>query len=190
VTDERDAVREGLLVLRAQSGDRAALDELFARMQPALGRHLRHVVRDETIAEDALQEAFMLAHRNMRWLRDPLLFRPWLYRIASREAIRLARRQRARPEEALAERDYDTVRDPRRGGQLEDIMANQAMAAISAVSPASRAVLSLHYLEGYTLQESAGILGLSPGTVKSRLAAGLSQLRALLGLATGNRGGE
>ena len=187
MTNERDAIREALLVLRAQSGDRAALGDLLARVEPSLLRHVRHVVRDQAIAQDALQEAFLLVHRKLRWLRDPSLFRPWLYRIATREAVRVARRQRARLEDPLDGTGYDAPGNLAELGQVEKIMANEAVAAISQISPASRAVLSLHYLEGYTLQESAAILGLSPGTVKSRLAAGLTQLRRLLGLAIGSR---
>lgn len=143
---DRDATREALLVLRAQSGDRAALDELFTLVESALARHLRHVLGDASLAEDALQEAFLLAHRKMRWLRDPRLFRPWLYRIATREAVRLARRQRRRPEEPLEKSDWNVVDEQRAGGPEDQIMRDKAARAITQVSPASRAVLSLHYL--------------------------------------------
>ena len=52
---------------------------------------------------------------------------------------------------------------------------------LAAVSPASRLVLVLHYLQGLTLDEVADVLALSPGTVKSRLAYGLATLRQRLG---------
>jgi RNA polymerase sigma-70 factor (ECF subfamily) len=177
-----DSEREVLLVLRAQTGDRDALGELYQRVGGTLARHLQYILKDDALAEDALHDVFIIVHRKLRWLRDPATFRPWVFRIATREAIRMARRRQSRPDLPGAH-DYDwlsvATADAERS-QDTLTLEREMVAAVSRVSAASRAVLSLHYLEGLTLQESAAVLDLPVGTVKSRLAAGITQIRRWL----------
>ena len=168
--------RETRLVLLAQSGDRAALDALFESIQSPLGRYVRAAVGDRALAEDVLQEVFILIYRKLYWLRDPELFRPWAYRIASREVVRQLKRRRRWPEqfdvdagpEQLAAEPAE-ARDPEWAERLPELL--------SKVSPASRMVLVLHYLDEMSLPEVADVLGLPVGTAKSRLAYGLAALR-------------
>ena len=177
-----DATHELLLVLRAQSGDLVALGELFERIGPRIAGHIRYIVRDDALAEDVLQEVFLIVHRKIGWLRAPETFRPWVYRSASREAIRVAKKERARPDQRAKDEAFDWSAVPDRAGRDAERHAFRAevVQAVAGVSPASRAVLSLHYLEELTLHEAAGLLGIPVGTVKSRLAAGIEQLRAQL----------
>jgi RNA polymerase sigma-70 factor, ECF subfamily len=98
-----DSREEYLLVLRAQTGDREALDRLFQRVQVPLLRHLTLITRNPDDAEDVAQQVFLLVHRKLTWLRDPALFRAWLFRIAARQAIGHVTRRRARGEEELFE---------------------------------------------------------------------------------------
>ena len=74
-------------VLRAQTGDHEALDALLRSVQEPLYRYIVSLVSSRTLAEDILQEVFLLLYRKLRWLREPELFRPWAYRIATREAF-------------------------------------------------------------------------------------------------------
>jgi RNA polymerase sigma-70 factor (ECF subfamily) len=168
------------LILLAQSGDRRALAQLLQGIQEALHGYLARLVNDEHLADDILQEVFVLIWQKLRWLRDPELFRPWVYRIASREAFHRLKKERFwsrlasdAPLERLAQEE------PPEGVPQEWL--DQLPSHLAAVSPASRAVLLLHYLQGLTLEEVADVLGLSPGTVKSRLAYGLAALRQRLG---------
>jgi RNA polymerase sigma factor (sigma-70 family) len=93
------------LVLLAQSGDRGALNQLLGDLQDGLYGYLVRLVGDKHLAEDILQDVFVLIWRKLRWLRDPEVFRPWAYRIASREAFRRLRKHRVQAralgEEAL-----------------------------------------------------------------------------------------
>jgi RNA polymerase sigma-70 factor, ECF subfamily len=168
-----DSREEYLLVLRAQTGDREALDQLFRRIQAPLLRHLLLVTRNPADAEDVAQQVFLLVHRKLGWLRDPVLFRPWLYRIATREALGHVSRQRARGEAELFETAAATV-PLDRSTAFEEVRRK-----IGHLPPAARAVVSLHYVDGYTLEEAAAILQVPLGTAKSRLWAGVMRLRKL-----------
>ena len=75
-------------VLRAQAGDTEAFGRVLERSQAALFRCVRGIVGQRELAEDVLQDVFVILHQKLGWLREPKLFRPWAYRIAVREAIR------------------------------------------------------------------------------------------------------
>src|SRR3954470_9755712 len=99
-----------LLVARAQAGDRQALDRLLRDHQAPLYRHVRAIARDGDHAFDALQNSLLLIARRLAGLRDPRWFKAWAYRIATREAVRLTKRERRirqiAEEAALAEPPY------------------------------------------------------------------------------------
>jgi RNA polymerase sigma-70 factor (ECF subfamily) len=168
------------LLMLAQSGDRGALNQLLSDLQDGLYGYLVRLVGDKHLAEDILQEVFVLIWRKLFWLRDPAFFRPWAYRIASREAFRRLRKYRFQVkmlghETQLAELTAREVPPFPQGW-------DEALPGLLALlSPASRAVLILHYLQGMTLNEVADVLEVSPGTVKSRLAYGLAALREKIG---------
>jgi RNA polymerase sigma-70 factor (ECF subfamily) len=174
------AEREAFLVLRAQSGDRSALDALLASVQEPLYRYLLNLVRERQLAEDALQETFVRVYRKLGWLREPALFRPWAYRIATREAFRQLKRERrwaeqVRDEEALRELAAPPARE-----EFAHELSARLRETVAALSPASRAVVVLYYLHEMSLEETAAVLGVPLGTVKSRLAYGLETLRRQL----------
>lgn len=160
---------ERALVLRAQSGDREAFDALLAIIAPPLLRYVTRVTGDVAMAEDVVQDTLIAIVRKLTWLNDASLFRPWAYRIASREAFRLLRKRRvSEPIEELSA-PVDEIVDPWQRERL--------LSSLERLSPASRAVITLHYLEELALSEVAAVLELSLGTVKSRLSYGLAQLR-------------
>lgn len=164
-----------LLVLRAQTGDRDALDRLLRTCQGPLYRYIAGVVGDAGAAEDVTQECLFRIARKVRWLSEPALFRAWAFRIASREAQRhFARRRIFDPLDEATEVSVEA--DGLKGLELEALRD-----AVGTLSPASRAVLSLHYFEDMTLNEIADILEIPLGTVKSRLAYGIRQLRMSMG---------
>lgn len=168
-------------VVRAQSGDMEALDALLKDIQEPLYHYLLRVVGDDHLARDVLQDVFVLIIRKLCWLREPKVFRSWAYRIASRQVFRCLQRLRrldkpSADNEVLASLPGETHEeiDPELLQRLSDLLGE--------VSPASRAVLSLHYFDGMTLREIGDVLEISLAAVKSRLAYGLSVLRKLLGV--------
>jgi RNA polymerase sigma-70 factor (ECF subfamily) len=166
------------LVLRAQSGDRAALEALLSHADGLLRPYATLMLRDADAADDVLQDVLLLVYRKLSTLREPRAFAAWARRIASREIFRALRGRRAHdqlhdelPPDLPAETDPPAPPD----GLLQRLPE-----LLARVSPASRAVLALHYIDNLSLDETAAVLDLPVGTVKSRLAYGLATLRRAL----------
>ncbi len=170
---------ELFLVLRAQTGDIAAFDELFAAVQSRFYRYIRHLAGDRELAEDILQEVFLIIYRKIKWLDDPKQFRAWAYRIASREAYRHMKKQRLRPstdEDVLA-----TIPVEEPDELFDKELLDRLPELVGRLSPESRTAIVLHYLDEFSLRETAEILDISVGTAKSRVAYGLKVLRRMTG---------
>lgn len=174
------AEREGFLVLRAQSGDREALDALLASVQEPLYRYALSLVGERRLAEDVLQETFVRVYRKLVYLREPALFRPWAYRIATREAFRHLKRERRWAEQVRDEEALNALPAPPARQEFAPVLSERLRETVAGLSPASRAVVVLYYLHEMSLEETAEVLGLPLGTVKSRLAYGLEALRRRL----------
>ena len=161
-----------LLVLLAQTGDRAALEQLLRDTHAPLSRYIARLVGAD-LAADVLQETSLQIFRKLPFLREPSVFRPWTLRIASRIAFsHLKRARRWRP---LEDAPPDLFIAPDRN--FDEIFDTAFLALLDQVSPASRAVLLLHYQHDLSLEETAAILEIPIGTAKSRLHYGVTTLR-------------
>jgi RNA polymerase sigma-70 factor (ECF subfamily) len=159
---------ERSLVLRAQSGDRAAFDELLQRVDDSLLRYIASITGGRAVAEDVLQDVLISIVRKIAWLRDADLFRAWAFRIASRAAFRAIRVEMMPLDDNHAAPPHDAP-DP--------WLVRRLASALPNLTEATRAVIHLHYLEDMPLSDVAAALEINLGTVKSRLAYGLAQLR-------------
>src|SRR5688572_29643408 len=148
-------------VLRAQSGDRDALDELLRIVQEPLYRYILRLVGERTLAEDILQEVFILIYRKLTWLEDPNLFRAWTYRIASRESFKRLRQEKRWTEQIRDEAVLEAIPSDAPAPIFDPELIEHLPSLIATVSPASRAVLILHYLHEMPLGEVASVLGLA-----------------------------
>lgn len=175
MTAQHTGSQEALRVLRAQAGDREALELLLAGLADPLRGYLRSVVAPAD-ADDLLQDVLFTIYRKLAWLESPELFRPWAFRIAGRAALRHLKKQH-RSHAVTGGEAIDTVPSPEPPPPAE---LTAGLATIEGISPASRAVLVLHFQQELSLPEVAGLLGIPLGTVKSRLAYGLAALRKLL----------
>jgi RNA polymerase sigma-70 factor (ECF subfamily) len=169
-----------LWLLRAQSGDREALDKLIRAIQGQLHGYLINLVCDRHLADDLLQDVLVAVIQKLRWLREPTAFSAWVYRIASRHAFRALKARR----KSTSVHDGDSICDSLAADASQEaadgVWIDRFEDVLELVSPASRAVLSLHYLREMTLQEVADVLQIPLGTTKARLAYGLRALRAKL----------
>jgi RNA polymerase sigma-70 factor (ECF subfamily) len=164
---------EAWWVLRAQAGSRADLERLVVMLQDLLRPRLLSVLGEPANADDVLQDVLFAVCRKLGTLNDPRLFRPWAHRLAMRAAWRAAIRSR-RDRERSADVDPDTLGV---AGEPPDDIGD----LLAHTSPASRLVLVMHYVDGHSLGDIAQVLGVSIGTVKSRLAYGLRHLRKSAG---------
>lgn len=160
------------LVRHAASGSHEAFAEIMELYDRDLASVCHIVCRDFHTGEDALQGAWSSAWINLGRLRDSSKLRPWLLRIAGREARRLARRER--PTAQLADLDLlegrrDRTPDPER----VDLAS-----ALSALAPQDRELIALRYALGFTSREIEEMTGLNASSVRGRLAAALDRLRS------------
>ena len=164
------------LVERAQRGDREAFAALAELSIGDLYNLARLMLADSDLAQDAVQEALIGAWRDLRALRDPDRFRPWLHRILVNSVYRAARNERrASRLQIVAAADLGTP-DPAR--DLEN--REEIDRGFSRLSAEHRAVLVAHHYLGLSDDEVAEMLGVPPGTVKSRLHRATAAMRAEL----------
>lgn len=150
---------------------------MLRTIQTPLHRFLTRLV-GSTEADDVLQNTLIIVARKLNGLEEPRLLHAWAFRIASRSAFDLLRKQRRVPIHDSDESVLESIAAPL---SPPPELALSELLASERVSPASRAVLVLHFQEEMSLAEVAAILELPLGTVKSRLAYGLKALRQHLG---------
>jgi RNA polymerase sigma-70 factor (ECF subfamily) len=163
-------------VLRAQCDDRQALEMLLRSVQPPLRRYVSGLVGADD-ADDILQDVLLLISRKLYWLEQAELFRAWAFRIASRAAFRHLKKRRRWSDAAVDESWLDQIAAPETAAPDDTLLM---LLDSPVLSPASRAVLVLHFREEMPLADVAAVLEIPLGTVKSRLAFGLKRLRARL----------
>jgi RNA polymerase sigma-70 factor (ECF subfamily) len=169
------------LVLLAARSEESALAELYDRYgRTAYGLALR-VLRDQTLAEDAVQEAFLTVWRTAsRFVPERGKASTWILTLVHRRAVDTVRREQRRRGEAL-----DRAAEPVVEGVEEDawlhLQRERVQAALRRLPDAQREALELAYYGGFSQSELAERLGQPLGTIKSRMFTGLSRLRELLG---------
>jgi RNA polymerase sigma-70 factor (ECF subfamily) len=170
------------LVVRAALGDPASLDRLLREIQEPLYDHITFLMGDGDAASDVLQDVLLIVCRSLISLQDPLLFRAWVFRIATRaalSAVRRARRGTPIPLEAALDLPTDLADEP----AFDAVLIAALPTLVAELPPACGVVVRLRYLEELSIAEVAEALTLPPGTVKSRAAYGVSLLRQRLAAA-------
>jgi RNA polymerase sigma-70 factor, ECF subfamily len=165
-----------LLVARAQSGDRKALDQLLSALQLPLYEHILTIVRDSDMSKDVLQDTLWKIARKLPSLRDPRWARAWSYRIATREAVHRTNSEK-RWSDAMRGDDLNLLAVDEPDEVFDPELVAKIQSHVDKLSPASQIVLRMHYLDGLTHVEIAEALEVAEGTVKSRLSYGLAALR-------------
>ncbi len=161
------------LAAAAASGDRAALEALLRRHAGLVNAVCRRVLSNPEDALDAAQEALLAIARKIHTFDGRSRFTTWCYRVATNAALDEARRRARRPA------PVEFVPEPRTGSRsIDDLVADQldVDAALSQLSPDHRAAVALRDLVGLDYAEIAEVLGIPPGTVRSRIARGRSAL--------------
>jgi RNA polymerase sigma factor (sigma-70 family) len=169
-----------LLALIARA-DEHALAELYRRFgRLAYGLAFR-ILRDDALAQDAVQEGFLGVWRGAeRFTADRAKPSTWLLTLVHRRAVDLVRREERRRTEPLEPEAEAMKAAP--GDEAEFLTQKEAIrGALRQLPPEQREAIELAYYGGYTQSELAERLGQPLGTIKSRMFTGLSRLRDLLG---------
>ena len=165
------------LVDRAKRGDEEAFDAIARAVGDRCMGIAHRILRDAHLAEDAVQAALVVAWRELRTLRDPDRFEPWLQRILINECYAEARR---RTRWSANVRLLPTDGSVETGGILTVDDRDQLERAFRRLTLEQRAVLVFHHYLDLPLPEVATRLDIPLGTAKSRLHHATSALRASL----------
>ena len=157
------------LVVRAQGDDLDAYGEIVRRFQDMAYGFAYSILGDFHLAEDAAQEAFVQAYRDLSKLADPAAFPGWFRRIVQRRCSRLMRGGQV-PTVPLAEAGGPRSSDRSPVERAEDReMKVKVLQAIRSLPEHERTVTTLYYINGYSQEMIAEFLEVPAGTVKSRL---------------------
>lgn len=164
---------EDFLVLTAQEGGRRALGKLYHYYQRPLTGYAYRVCADAQMAQEAVQDSWLKAIKNLRKLDDPRAFRSWLYNLVRWRCIDLLRKsQRQREQtEPLDEAGLQVAGQP--AGEMDGDLKQ----AINRLPPLERQMIHLFYLDELSLQEIAAVLEIPVGTIKSRLNRARNRLK-------------
>jgi RNA polymerase sigma-70 factor (ECF subfamily) len=164
----------GHLVLAARAGDATAFAMLVHAETPAAYRLALSIVRSPTEAEDAVQEAFLRAWRDIGSLREADLWPAWFRRLTVRSALDQTRR---RPR--VREVDLELALNmPGLEPSVHPADRLELIAAFDRLAPDDRAILALRFFADLEMLDAAAALGIPLGTAKSRLHRALERLRA------------
>ncbi len=177
---------EAVVALVARS-DEVALAELYDRYgRPAYGLALR-VLRDESLAEDAVQEAFLAVWRGAaKYLPERAKASTWIMTLVHRRAVDLVRREERRRTEPLSDVEGVTGGPSAADTAWLRLERERVQAALRQLPDQQREAIELAYYGGFTQSELAERLGEPLGTIKSRMFAGLARVRERLGAVDGD----
>ena len=172
---EAQVVEDAELATRLAAGDRAALDEIYARYASALFGMLLRLLARTAEAEDALQETFVVAFLKVGQLREKEALRGWLFRIAVREAhTRLRRRKRWRfiggTDDAADDALLSALVSETVTGEVHAELALLAR-ELAKLPSEQRIAWMLRYVEGEALEDVAAACDCSLATAKRWIAA-------------------
>jgi RNA polymerase sigma factor (sigma-70 family) len=171
---------EAVVALVARS-DETALAELYDRFgRPAYGLALR-ILRDEKLAEDAVQEGFLAVWRNAdRFMPERAKASTWVLTLVHRRAVDLVRREERRRADVLPVEAESVATESTEDDAWLRFERERVQAALRKLPDQQREALELAYYGGFTQSELAERLGQPVGTIKSRMFTGLARLRELL----------
>ncbi len=162
-----------LVARAAHGGDRRAFEQLVLRHEQRVIGYLRRLCKDPDVAADLAQDTFVKAWRRLAGFRGQGAFEGWLLRIAYMEFLQHLRRLRRQPEAPLTEPIAATLAST--DARTEDLDT-----VLALVSTEQRAMLVLVYGFGYTFSETAAVLDLPTGTVKSHVSRAKKAIHAHL----------
>lgn len=172
-----------IIVRRAVDGDERALRQLWMQHAPHIDAVVLRLCGDPDLASDIAQEVWIQIFRALPGYRGDSQFGTWAHRIAVNRTLNALRKVRR-----IARVEIDMDDDVGHTGPLGDVasdsdrtfLAESIEQALEKLSPGARTVFTLHDVEGYTHEEIASELGITPGGSKSQLFKARAKLRRML----------
>lgn len=175
MASKKTLIESELLLLQHRRGEPGALERLVELWERPVYYYVRRLVDDEETAKDIAQDVWVTVCRKVRSVRDPAAFPAWLFRVA-RNSVSSHFRKAPPRLEALPEVEEPAIDV----GLLPATNAEDLHWCLGQLNPLHSECVILHYLEGFGLEEVAGIVGVPTGTVKSRIHYARKALRELL----------
>jgi len=167
------------IVSRLRRGDRSAALDLVDQYYARIFLYLRELGHSRHVSEDLSQEAFLRAWNHLGQLKDEKALNAWLYRIASNVSCEYwrkhKRRENATRQRMALQTNTERESESSRAGKNEQL--EQLQDAIISLSWKLRQAVVLHYVQQFTIADSAKVAGVKDGTFKSRLNRALEILR-------------
>ena len=182
------ATSDELLIGRIASGDRLAMQVLFARHHVRVYRFVLRLVRDESVAEDLISEVFLDVWRQAGRFEGRSQVSTWLLAIARFKALSALRR---RPDEELDEETAEAIEDPSDDPEVALDKKDKSAAirkCLEKLSAEHREIIDLVYYHEKSVEEVAQIVGIPENTVKTRMFYARKRLAELLKAAGIERG--
>jgi RNA polymerase sigma-70 factor, ECF subfamily len=186
----REAEEDRELIILAQKGDRTAFRKLVERHQRRAFSIAVGLVRDENDARELVQEAFLRVYKGLHSFQGSSTFFTWLYRIITNLAIDLMRKPGRREVELTEAQSVDDEADLPLVARIDgadpiDVVrrreiATRIQAALDELPPYHRGVILMREIEGMSYEEMAQAMGVSKGTIMSRLFHARQKLQRAL----------
>jgi RNA polymerase sigma-70 factor (ECF subfamily) len=201
---QSDVSDESLIAQYRECGDRGLFESLIRRYEREIFSYLRRYIGNAEMAQDAFQGTFLQVHLKCHQFDPSRRFRPWLYAIATNQAIDTQRRNKRHRMVSL-DRSSATEHDNQEGGWSERIIGNVpdpsdsatdrensrwVHDSVASLGESMQQVVHLVYYQGLKYREAAEVLGIPVGTVKSRLHAAVQRLGILWDETHQDAGGE
>lgn len=166
------------LVALTLGGSQPAFQEIVRRFERPVFSLIARIVRDQALAEDVTQEAFLKAYKSLGSFDANRKFASWMFRIAHNAALDALRR---RAHDPLAESEGEDPAIPSPANPIETAALGRALdAALDALRPEFRAAIVLRYQQGCSYEEISEVMGIPEGTAKTFVHRARKQMAALL----------
>ncbi|WP_298427444.1 RNA polymerase sigma factor [uncultured Kordia sp.] len=175
---EKNHISDGILVGQYKAGDKKAFAILVKRFHKIFCNHAYWIVKDAEVAKDIAQDSWKLIIDKVESLQNPERFKSWALRIVHRKSIDWTR---AIAKKQQQQNDYTVTKSIRDLPSIDTNLTKQQLKqAIIQLSISQQQIIRLFYVDDYSLKKISSILGISVGTVKSRLYHAREQLKKQL----------
>ena len=170
------------LVLKLQRGDSDAFTQIYGLTYNKVYNYARHYLRDDYLAQDAVQEIYISALKNLHKLNDPSLFIAWINRIAFHVCFDMTKSRNQGYGEVSAEmlEEISEIRSSDATPEDEAFVKDEETrlkAAVDALPPGEREIVTLRFYNNMKIDDIVDATGLSKSTVKRQLKSALDRLK-------------